>query len=1450
MLNSLPVRIIWHSLNWLSRIIVVASAVSAVLIAFSIMTLRYWLLPNIEQYHDSITYSLSAAIGSPVTIGKIQGEWRGFMPRLNLSDVQVMDDHRQTALVLKRIDGSLSWMSLLTAEIRLASLEIDSPELLIRRDAAGKLFIGNLVLSRKGENNDISDWLLHQSNLVVRNALIVWVDQQRDAPPLVLQQVNLRITNLFNRHRFALQALPPADLATPLDLRGEFYGTSFDNLSGWQGMLYTRFDYTDVTAWRPWLELPGEFSQGRGALRGWLGVHDGKVNQLTIDMDLRDVVTRLGADVPEMRVRELRGRAAWQELEDGVQISTKHLALRLQDGLDFQPTDFYFRTVKGGHAEYFGSQTSGGEIRANLLSLKNLTALAEYLPMRDDLRARLDAYAPRGKVINLDAQWQGEPGNPNNYRIKGHFENLGLNQVGKIPGFTGLTGDVIGSEASGRLSINAHAMVVDAPGVMREPLSFANLIGQGSWQRKDGELSVNVDNIAVSNDDLAGNLYGSYRTLAGTLGVLDLTGRLTRGNIRRAARYTPLIALNGQSSDWLNGALKAGHTEDFRIRIKGNLSDFQHGAIRCLQPSGEAGRNSAGSSPEPARVSGVAAISAPLQLQDAASAVAATPPPVFSAKDQTAGCATPAGAGSSKDMLFEIGGHAQDAVLEFDTHWPRIEHISGEFLIRGNRLVVESPSATILDTQLHNVTVTIPDIMSKEQSLEIKGEATGASSSFLEFVQKSPVRGYIDGFTDGISARGNGHLDLSARIPLSVDNPVKVSGTFKVQDNDINLGKEVPVLHRTRGALEFTEAGMHADNVSAEFLGGPATINVHSSEEGAVHANIRGRSNVDLLRKTEHYPVLDYLHGSTDWEADISMVKKSAQVVLTSRLQGLGSSFPAPFSKSAGESMLLRVERSPVMLKVKPVKHCVGDCPKAENIPDPERDVITARLGNLLSARLERRNQDGVMVVRRGVVSFGDSDKSPPSAIARKSLRVRTGRNDGVWLVGSLPELSLQGWGGLAGSAGKTAAAGGTGVAASSAEKSPVSTTRMAGDGSRPVIAGANLHIGKLSGYGQQVGAVHVIATRRGDGLAARLIGTGVKGEVVWEPHGYDAGNMFRARLSSLQLAGGEQFPPLPAEEPVKTPAKPVDSGQADRTIPGDIPALDISIENLLVKGKHIGHLELIGHPEDSNWRMRRLNITNPDGSLVGDGIWADAGGQQNTRLKLMLDISNAGQILARSGYPNTVKGGSGRLTADLSWAGPPDKFSYDTLDGSLNLNTGKGQFLKMDPGAGKLLSVLSLQDLPKHIALGFTDVFSGGFQFDNISGNATIKDGIINSQDFRIFGSSAKVTMKGDVNLNDETQNLQVRILPTLGDSVSLIGAFAISPAVGIGSLIVNKVLGNPLDKLASFEYNVTGSWRDPDVVRVSQVPGASKPGASKPGVSKPDASKPDVSKPGKPEN
>ena len=94
--------------------------------------------------------------------------------------------------------------------------------------------------------------------------------------------------------------------------------------------------------------------------------------------------------------------------------------------------------------------TSGGALRANLLQLESLTGLANFLPLEAGLRAKLDAYAPRGKVSNLDARWQGAIEHPEHFKLKGQFENLALRQVGVLPGFSGLSVGVDGSARSGR----------------------------------------------------------------------------------------------------------------------------------------------------------------------------------------------------------------------------------------------------------------------------------------------------------------------------------------------------------------------------------------------------------------------------------------------------------------------------------------------------------------------------------------------------------------------------------------------------------------------------------------------------------------------------------------------------------------------------------------------------------------------------------------------------------------------------------------------------------------------------------------------------------------------------------------------------------------------------------------------------------------------------------------
>ena len=1286
-------RLAWRGLNHLTRIALVGAVLLTLVFGALLLILRYWILPDIEHYHGLITVSASQSIGQPVSIGKIEGDWRGIRPHLLLTDVRILDKNKPglTALALQHVDGVVSWRSLLQGEVRLYSLELDQPDLLVRRDAQGMLHIAGVALSDQSSgSNSLADWLLHQTYIVVRDARITWLDEQRASPPLVFNQLNLLIENSRRHHRFALRALPPTDLSAQLDVRGDFSGRSFEDLNAWRGQLYTQLDYADVAAWRTWLPLPAGFKRGKGALRGWLDVTDGKVSQVTADLALADVRTQLAEGLSPLDLRTLRGRIGWMESAQGTEVFTRQLSLQTDDVV-LQPTDFYLRLAAASDI-----QPASGEVRANTLELAHLVRLTDSLPLSLELKKQLVDFAPQGTVSGLKAKWQRDAGKPVHYEVKAKFDQLSMKRVGKLPGFSGLSGELEGSETTGMLSLNAHKLTLDAPQIMPEPLAFDTLTAQGSWQAKPQGMEVKFSNVSAANADLAGTVYGSFQPLPNSPGLIDLNINLTRGAIAHADRYIPLDALGKETHAWLRSALIDGHSDDFHLRLHGDLNDF---------PFTE-----------------------------------------------------------NKKGIFQIQAHVRGGELEYDKAWPHIDNITGELLIQGKRLEVNAPSGMTMGVRLQKTSVVMEDMTSPDLMLQVRGEAAGETTHGLDFIQKSPVHGYIDGFTDKMTARGNGNLHVAANISLSGRKPVTVSGSYHFADNEINMGDGVPVLYSANGDLLFTESSMHTKNFSAQILGGLATLSMQSGANGIVQAKVHGRADMYSLHKYVSQPLLSRLHGGSDWDAEITLQKKMANVLVTSNLTGLASDLPAPFAKRGDEVVPLRFEMRSMVEK---------------------QDVISLQYGKLLNARLLRREEGGDMVVKRGTVNFGGIGKWL--------------NRDGVWITGTVPLLSLEGWGGLASSI--------DGGAQHSSQSSSLG-------GGAFNIAGADLTIQKLNAYGLSMNGLHVNASNQGGVLMAQLAAREMNGEVSWQSQG--KGKLV-ARLRNLNLGKDSSGATGEADsgkkkEVVRELATGEDSTRTE------FPALDLEVDELTWKDKQLGKMELLARQHGSDWLLEHMRITNPDGVLTADGKYHMAEGKKQTQLNLKLEISNAGKILARSGYPDSVKNGSGKLEGEFVWRGAPDDFSYAALDGKLSLDTGKGQFLKIDPGVGKLLGILSLQALPKHITLDFSDVFSNGFAFDSITGTALVKQGVLETNNFKMDGSSAKVTMQGQVDLNRETQNLRVRILPTVGNSVSLLGAFAAGPVVGIGTFIVNKILREPLDKLVSFEYNVTGTWVNPNVAKTGQ--------------------------------
>src|SRR6185503_12805572 len=210
-------------------------------------------------------------------------------------------------------------------------------------------------------------------------------------------------------------------------------------------------------------------------------------------------------------------------------------------------------------------------------------------------------------------------------------------------------------------------------------------------------------------------------------------------------------------------------------------------------------------------------------------------------------------------------------------------------------------------------------------------------------------------------------------------------------------------------------------------------------------------------------------------------------------------------------------------------------------------------------------------------------------------------------------------------------------------------------------------------------------------------------------------------------------------------------------------------------------------------------------------------GGERPTsELEFQLDAADAGAFLGRAGFPNVVKGSKATLLGSLAWRGELSDIDYPTLAGDLKLEAAEGQFLEIDAGYGKLLSLMSLQQVPRRIGLDFSDVFSKGFKFERIDAEARVDKGVMGLKDFRMTGSAADVEMRGTVDIARETQDLHVRIIPGVGDTAGTALVF-VNPAVGVAAVIAQRVLKNPLGQMLAYQYTVTGSWSDPKVARAS---------------------------------
>ena len=1353
-----------------------------------------WIVPRIGELRPRLEVAASQALGVPVRIGQITAQSSGLVPSFELRDVTLLDAQARVAVRLPRLLGALSPASLWG--LGFDQLVIDQPELDIRRTADGKIYVGGLDVSTglntSASHSRAADWLFSQPELLLRGGQVRWTDELRAAPPLTLTGVDFVMRNAHRRHQMRLDATPPPGWGERFTARGLFrqpllLGASGD-FSTWSGQLYADFANADVSQLRQYVmrdklgSLALDIQRGHGALRAWADIRKGQVTSGTADVSLQDVDVRLGDTLEPLAFVAVAGRVGARQRADGFDFSTEALSFSTPDGLQWPGGNLTL-----SHTDARGSRAASTDLKADRLDLAALAQIASRLPLAPATRQLVKSFAPQGLVETVQARWLGPLDSPRTYSAKGRLAGLSL---------ASLAAPAVAQTASAP----AHE-AIGRPGVSGASLDFDVTEAGGRAQ------------VVVTTGAL--DLPGVFDEPRVTLDKLSTEAQWSRtgGRLQVQLRDLQFSNADGQGKaqvSWRSADPADAVPLSSLIDLQGSLSRANGARIHRYLPL---------VLPEQARhyvrdavVQG--------QLSDVKFKVHG-PVQKIPFADASLGD-------------FRISAKVQNGQLAYVPAflqppgaplWPALTGLSGELLFSRASLDVKGVTGGVLGLpgmQLVKADARIPDL-TKGTTVEVTAALKGPLSEALRYVNTSPVSSLTGQAL--LNATGTGVAEYGIKLNLPVHNikTSRIDGSVTLPGNDVHFVAGSPALMQLKGTVAFTERGFAVADARARMLGGDVRIDGGMrtgprpapgvpDSEATVSFKAQGTATADGLRQAKELGLSGALanlaqsaSGSTGYTAALAFKRGAVELSVGSSLQGLALNLPAPMGKTADSTLPLRFDRAlvPESLAAGQKLQDQLSLSLGAASPGPSRSGGAAPAANLLAITYVRDLSNAEPRVLRGslAVGLGENVSLPDAGVAANI---------------NLPQVDLDAWERVLGASAVSAAAVSAGPSASSPAAQSYLPNTLA-------IRALELRV-----RGHQLHHVVVGGTRDGAVWRANLSADELNGYVEFrQPSGPSSpsGRLY-ARLSRLNLAAGA--------------ASNVEAVLNEQ--PASIPALDIVVEDVELRGLKLGRVEVEAVNRSAQttgngvreWRLNKFNVVLPEARLTATGNWAALSAQADASvattanrpladrrrsvMKFTLDIADSGELLRRFGMGDVIRRGKGKLEGQVAWIGSPLSLDTPSLAGQFNVNLESGQFIKADPGLAKLLGVLSLQSLPRRLTLDFRDVFSEGFAFDFVRGDVNIDRGLATTNNLQMSGVNAAVLMEGSADTVRETQDLKVVVVPEINAGTASLIATAINPIIGLGTFLAQAFLRRPLMQAATQEFHISGTWADPKVSKIDR--------------------------------
>ena len=1349
------------------------------------VSIHFVIVPRIGEFRPLIEHRLSTMLGVSLRIGAISARVNGLMPVFEMRQVRLLDAQGRDALLLKTVTAAVSPQSLM--DLGFEQLLIEQPDLAIRRTSDGRITVAGLDVSLQTatapETSVAADWLFAQSEIVIRSGTLRWTDELRAAPTLALSQADVYLRNEGRKHQLRIDATPPPEWGSRFTIAGDFRGPLLSQRPG---------------DWRSW----------RGQVHANLPQVDVRqLRQYTnigVDVDRGHGALRAWVSLNRGLVRDVTIDAALADVSVRLRQDLEPLMMSMLSGrfdLQLDEINLAVKTENLDFALHDGLRWPGGNVQlaikdrddgarlrgeftADRLDLAALAQISDRLPLEREMHAKLKQLNPQGVLPSVSAKWTGPLTQPSQYEVEGSAQSLRF------------------SANANRLTNSSESRPADAPtawspGLENAKMSFKFNERGGSAQLRVERGSITLPGIfeepTVPLDEFAGDIAWQVSGKAFQVDLTNFKFANVDAQGEGKARWQTADPSKSASRSRFPGVLD----------LQGTLAHADGTKVHRYLPLG-------------------IALSARRYVRDAVREGKAT-----QGRFRVRGDLSEFPFADPNKGEFLITAQVSGATLDYvplsalradGLRWPALTQINGTLVFDRQSLAVRGASAQF--TGAPSLTLSKVDAfianLNQAPQVGITADMRGAATDVVRLINSSPLHEVSNKALTRTVINGPSEMKVRLLLPIDDLEKSRVQGTVTLPGNDLQFSPQSPALQLAKGQILFSEKGFSLRDASARAFGGEVRLDggtriAGSGNDVTLAVRAQGTLTAEGLRQAKELGYVSRLaeqaSGSTAYTASLSVRRGVPEILVNSNLKGLGLNLPPPMFKAADDSLPLRYENSLLQ----------GPLADGGRL----QDQVSLELGSIASINYLRDVSTEKPRVLRGRIGVGLA--AGESIAATDDLGVAANIN--------FSQLNLDAWERLlsdAPSSGKKLGGEATALPGLSADLQAYLPSVVSVRSRELTVQGRTLH--------------NVVVGGSRDNLTwrANLDARELNGYVEYrQPSNNNAGRVF-ARLARLALEN----------------AAVSDIEAALDQQPSSIPALDIVVEDFELRGTRLGRVELEALNRESGgvreWRLSRLGVSLPEAQFIASGNWALVGanlsnqhtGRRRTALNFKLDIADTGEFLKRFGQDKVIAKGSGNLQGQIAWIGAPWALDYPSMTGGFGINIENGQFLKADPGLAKLLGVLSLQSLPRRLALDFRDVFTEGFAFDFVRGDVKIDQGIAFTNNLQMKGVNAAVLMEGTANIARETQDIKLVVVPELNAGTASLVAAAINPAIGIGTFLAQLILRRPVIAAATQEFHVTGGWAEPQIVRVKRnsiAPAVQPPSSSAtsteapPGVVKP---------------